>query len=184
MLPGFLAEQSKHGPAWTSALLGFVPGARARSPQPQGCLQQADLQLYGTLSGNPDPDPVPGIAIEAAQWTQSDPRVLLAERLWSACMARSGYTYKTPAQAQQGSWPSQPSAAEIATAVADVRCKAQTDFVNTWLAVEAAYQQALISQNLTELARLQGNFGKLLQRAENVLRLPAGLILPLRRGRP
>ena len=170
VIPAFVAEQGKHGPAWTSALLGIVPGARPKAHAPPGCLQQADLELYGSLTGDPDPDPVPGIAVQAAQWTQSDPRVQFAEQAWSACMARAGYHYKTPAQAQQGSWPAQPSAAEIATALADVRCKAQTNFVNTWLAVEAAYQRALISQNLTELARLQAAFARLLQRAEAALR--------------
>ncbi|MGO9160371.1 MAG: hypothetical protein ACLP7J_06585, partial [Streptosporangiaceae bacterium] len=177
-IAAFGAEQSTHGPAWTSALLGFVPGARATSPQPEGCLQEADLELYGRLSGDPDPDPVPAIAIEAAQWTQSDPRILLLERAWSACMTRSGFSCKSPAAAQDGNWPATPTAAEIATAMADVRCTTRVNFVNTWLTVEAAYQQALISQNLTELARLQASFGRLLQRAETVLRGPAALTLP------
>jgi hypothetical protein len=173
VLPGFVGEQGKHGTAWTSALLGFVPGARANAPQREGCLQAADSELYGTLSGDPDPDPVPQIAIQAAQWTQSDPRVLAVQRAWSACMARSGHAYKSPAQAQSASWPSTPTPAEIATAVADVACKTQANLVNTWLTVEAAYQQALISQNLTSLAQLQTHFGALLRRAENLLRQPA-----------
>jgi hypothetical protein len=179
VLPAFLGQQSKHGQAWTSALLGFVPGSRPVSRQPEGCLQESDLELYGKLSGNPNPDPVPGIAFEAASWTQSDPRIQLADRLWSACMARKGYTYKSPQQAEYATWPSEPTSAEIATAVADVRCKTQTNFVNTWLTVEAAYQSVLISQNLTELARLQTNFGKLLDRADAALRLPFSALLPL-----
>ncbi|MGO9082380.1 MAG: hypothetical protein ACLQDY_25690, partial [Streptosporangiaceae bacterium] len=60
----------------------------------------------------------------------------------------------------------------------------RVNFVNTWLTVEAAYQQALISQNLTELARLQASFGRLLQRAETVLRGPAALTLPSAPGQP
>jgi hypothetical protein len=47
-----------------------------------------------------------------------------------------------------------------------VTCKAQTNLTNTWLTVEAAYQLALISQNLTALAQLQTSFQSLLQRAE------------------
>ncbi len=172
-LPAFVGEQNKHGPAWTSALLGFVPGARANAPPREGCLQAANLGLYGKLSGDPNPDPVPGIAIQSAQWTQSDPHVLAVQRAWSACMARSGLTYKTPQQIANRSWPSTPTPAEIAAAVADVRCKLRTNLVNTWLTVEAAYQQALISQNAASLARLQSNFGALLRRAEQLLRLPA-----------
>ncbi len=183
-LPAFLTEQHKHGPAWTSALLGFVPGARANAPQREGCLQAADTELYGKIGGNPDPDPVPGIAIQSAQWTQTDPRILAVERAWSACMARGGLSYKTPADAEGRNWPSAPTPAEIAVAVADVRCKTQTNLVHTWLAVEAAYQAALIGQNLTALAQLQTAFWALQRRAELLLQLPsfAG-ILRISRGR-
>ena len=182
-IPAFVGEQKKHGQAWTSALLGFIPGARADAPQREGCLQAADSELYGRLSGNPNPDPVPGIAIQSAQWTQSDPRVLAVQRAWSACMARSGLAYKSPAQAEERNWPSTPTPAEIAAAVADVRCKTQTNLVNTWLTVEAAYQQSLIGQNVTSLSRLQANFGALLRRAEQLLQLPAAGILRVSRGR-
>jgi hypothetical protein len=182
-LPGFVGQQAKHGAAWTSALLGFIPGARARAPQHEGCLQASDTDLYGSLSGNPDPDPVPAIAIESAQWTQSDPRILAVQRAWSACMARSGLTYKSPAQAADHNWPSTPTPAEIAAAVADVRCKAETNFVNTWLTVEAAYQQALISLNLTSLSRLQASFDALLRRAEVLLQFPGAGILHVSQGR-
>ena len=51
------------------------------------------------------------------------------------------------------------------TAIADVTCKTQTNLLNTWLAVQAAYQQALIGQNLATLAQLQANFAPLLRRA-------------------
>jgi hypothetical protein len=181
-LPGFVSEQRKHGPAWTSALLGFVPGARVSAPQREGCLQAADTELYGKLGGNPSPDPVPGIAFESVQWTQSDPRILAVERAWSACMARGGLAYKSPAQAEDRNWPSTPTPAEIAAAVADVRCKTQANLVNTWLSVEAAYQQALISQNLTSLSQLQASFGALQRRAVQLLELPAAGILGISQG--
>jgi len=184
VIPASVGVQNKHGTAWTSALLGFVPGARANAPQHQGCLQAANTELYGKISGNPDPDPVPQITIQAAQWTQSDPRILAVQRAWSACMARSGLAYKTPAQAEEHDWPSTPTPAEITTAVADVRCKTRTNLVNTWLTVEAAYQQALIGQNLTSLSRLQTSFGALQRRAEALLQLPAATgILRISRGR-
>lgn len=179
-LPGFVSQQSKHGTLWTSALLGFVPGARARAPHREGCLQAAYLELYGTLNGNPNPDPVPGIAIQSAQWTQSDPRVLAVQRAWSACMARHGLTYTSPAQAARSparspgrGWPRTPTPAEISTAVADVMCKTQTNLVNIWLSVEAAYQQALVGQNASSLAQLQASFGGLQRRAEAALQAPA-----------
>jgi hypothetical protein len=139
----------------------------------------ANAELYGPINGNPDPDPVPGLAGQAAQWTQSDSRVLAVERKWSRCMAHRGYRDNTPGQAQQHNWPTTPTPIEIATADADVACKVATNLVNTWLTVEAAYQQALITQNLTALSRLQANFGALLRRAEDLLQVPA---VPISRG--
>ena len=53
-------------------------------------------------------------------------------------------------------------------------CKTQTNLLNTWLAVEAAYQQALIGQNLAALSQLQANFTPLLRRASADLAAPAG----------
>jgi hypothetical protein len=109
------------------------------------------------------------IATQASQWAQTDPRVLAVERAWSRCMAQRGYGFGTPQQAQQHNWPQTPTIGEVATAVADLSCKAKTNLPNTWLTVEAAYQQALIAQNLAALSQLQANFGALIQRAEALL---------------
>ena len=177
--PGFIQEMQQHGTAWTSALLGFVPGARASAPPGQGCYQVASAELYGPINGNPNPDPLPGLAVQAAQWTQSDSGVLAVERNWSRCMAHRGYSEKTPGQAQQRNWPTTPTPIEIATADADVACKVATNLANTWLTVEAAYQQALVTQNLTALSQLQTNFGAMLRRAEDLLQVPA---VPISRG--
>jgi hypothetical protein len=165
----FAGALTNHGPAYTTALFGFGPGGGAGPSRQMGCFQQAASEIYGRLGGNPDPDPVPGIAAQASQWAQNDPRVLAAERAWSRCMARRGYSYRTPLQAQQHGWPSAPTTGEVATAVADVSCKTRTNLPNTWLTVEAAYQSALVAQNLTVLSQLQANFQGLLQRAEGML---------------
>jgi hypothetical protein len=167
---GFIGGQvfggavKNHGIAYTEALFGFGPG-----PHGPGCFQQATSEVYGKLGGNPNPDPVPAIAAQASQWAQTDPRVLAVERAWSRCMTEHGYGFRTPQEAQQHGWPSKPSLGEVATAIADVSCKAKTDLPNTWLTVEAAYQQALIGQNLSALSELQKSFGTLLQRAEAIL---------------
>jgi hypothetical protein len=70
-------------------------------------------------------------------------------------------------------WRSPPNKAEIATAVADVTCKTQTNLLNTWLAVEAAYQQALIGRDLAALSQLQTSFAPMLRRANAALAAPA-----------
>jgi hypothetical protein len=163
------------GKAYTEALYGFSPGG---GPAPAGhvsCLQQAAQQVYGPLTGRPVPDPVPQIAQQAIGFTQTDPRIRAADRAWSACMARRYYRYSSPSQAEGHRWPSPPAKPEIATAVADVTCKTQTNLRNTWLTVEAAYQQALIGRNLAALSQLQANFAPLLRRAAAALATPAGL---------
>lgn len=176
---GDLAQQPR---AWTVALLGFAPGARIGSDQSEGCLQLAGTLLYG--KGSRLSDPVPLIAVQASQWTQSDPRVLAVDAAWSRCMAARGYKYSNPQQAADAHWPGTPTPGETATAVADVTCKQQVNLVNTWLTVEAAYQAVLIGKNLATLSQLQSSFGKILQRAENLLTIP-GLpaVRPLQPGR-
>jgi hypothetical protein len=158
-------------PAYAEALYGFSPrgGAVGRRP----CLQQASQAVYGPLNGEPVPDPVPRIAVQAVSFTRTDPRILAAGRAWAKCMARHFYRYTSPARAESRPWPSAPDKAEIATAVADVLCKTRVNYVNTWLTVEAAYQQALIRQNLAALAQLQANFAPLLRRAQAALTAPA-----------
>ena len=49
------------------------------------------------------------------------------------------------------------------------------NLTNTWLTVEAAYQTALIGQNIATLANLQASFQGALNRVEALLASPAGL---------
>ncbi|HEV2373892.1 MAG TPA: hypothetical protein VGS19_17175 [Streptosporangiaceae bacterium] len=168
---GLFAEALKAGKAYTEALFGFGPGGLGPGGH-AGCYQQASQQVYGPLTGSPDPDPVPQIAQQALGFTRTDPRVRTADQVWSRCMARRYYRYATPGQAEDRGWPSPPTKAEITTAVADVTCKTQANLPNTWLTVEAAYQRALIGQNLAALSELQTNFAPLLRRAETALAAP------------
>jgi hypothetical protein len=162
-------QSLKAGRAYAEALFGFGPGTGSGPGGHLGCLQQASKQVYGALFGEPVPDPVPQIAEQAASYTQTDPRIHAVNRAWSACMARHFYHYASPSQVEGHRWKTPPDKAEIATAVADVTCKATTNLLNTWLAVEAAYQQALIGQNLATLSQLQANFAPLLRRANAAL---------------
>jgi hypothetical protein len=162
-------QSLKAGRAYAEALFGFGPGTGTGPGGHLGCLQQASKEVYGAQVGEPVPDPVPQIAEQAASFTQTDPRIRAVFRAWSACMARHFYHYASPSQVEEHHWRTPPNKAEIATAVADVTCKAQTNLLNTWLAVEAAYQQALIGQNLATLSQLQANFAPLQRRADAAL---------------
>jgi len=172
--PVGFGQALKAGRAYAEALYGFGPGSGIGPGGHLGCLQQASKVVYGPIAGEPAPDPISQIAAQAVSFTQSDARIHAVDRAWSSCMARHFYHYATPQQVEGRRWRSPPNRAEIATAVADVACKTQTNLLNTWLAVEAAYQQALIGQNLAALSQLQANFTPLLRRASADLAAPAG----------
>lgn len=176
-LPIFAAEQRKHGTAWASALVGEVPGMRPGTP-PLGCMRAANTLLFGNFNGNLLGGTAP-INFNAIKWTDSDPRVVAAQRTWSACMARHGLSYPTMSDLIRRAWPDPPTPAEITTAVTEVRCNHQANLANTYLTVEAAYQRALIGQNQPDLQQMQANFATLQQRAEQVLQLPATDVLRL-----
>jgi hypothetical protein len=160
-----------HQQAWLSALLGIGIRARRGAVLPPGCLRVVAGELYRAGgNGFAGGEPVLTLAFQALQWTQTDSRIRAADRLWSRCMARRGFSYPSPAAAAGHHWPKSPSTAEIATASADVSCKMQANLPNTWLAVEAAYQQALITANLATLSQLQARFRALLNRAESLIR--------------
>jgi hypothetical protein len=165
---GDLARQQR---PWTIALLGFAPGARVGPVRQPGCLQQAESELYGARGALADP--VPAIAVQASTWTQSDPRIQALDARWSRCLAARGFRYGNPEQPADAHWPARPApdSAEIRTAEADVACKEQVNFAHTWLAVEAAYQSALIEQDLSTLSALQASFRTMLARAERLLGL-------------
>jgi hypothetical protein len=161
-----MQDMRNHSHAWIGALLGIFPGARVRARPRPGCLATAEIQLSRT---HPTDNPLLELASQAGMWTRGDPRILAVQRLWSACMAARGYHYQSVIQPEQRGWPRPPNRAEIATAVADVSCKIRVNLPNTWLAVEAAYQRALIAANLGQLSQLQTSFNAILQRAETLL---------------
>lgn len=161
-------SQLRQEAALAVALLGFAPGVRIAPIHEEGCLQLANGEIYGRGISQVG-DPVPAIAQQAGMWTQSDPRVVAVDAAWSRCMAQRGYHYTSPQQPADHNWPSKPTKKEAATAVADVACKQQTNLTNTWLTVEAAYQTALIGENIGTLASLQSSFQKALNHVETLL---------------
>jgi hypothetical protein len=170
----------KQHPALAVALLGFAPGVAIGPVRQEGCLNLANNEIFRPGS-NQLGDPVPDIAQQATLWTQTDPRVLAVNAAWSRCMRQRGYHYASPQQPADHNWPATPTAAETATAVADVTCKQHVNLTNTWLTVEAAYQTALIGQNLSTLANLQASFQSALERVEALLARSAGPALQVPR---
>jgi hypothetical protein len=96
-----------------------------------------------------------------------DPDLKQAQKAWSACMARNGYTTPDPdnlalqelvalgLRGGPGGPSPSPSAgqnqAQIATAVADANCTDSTDLAGIYFAIQASYEQQFVSANQQQL---------------------------------
>jgi hypothetical protein len=94
------------------------------------------------------------LANQADAKARSDQRTLDLWGKWSACMRKSGYDYRGPWDANNDpTWTASdvPSQREIATAVADLRCRNSMNFAGVSDAIETAYQNQVIEQNAEAL---------------------------------
>ena len=97
-----------------------------------------------------------------------DPDLKQAQKAWSACMAKNGYTAPDPdnlalqqltALGLRGVGPGGPSPspyagqnqAQIATAVADANCTDATDLAGIYFAIQDGYEQQFVSANQQQL---------------------------------
>lgn len=152
------------------ALLGFVPGKQTPPSDPQGggCsktafdkLNQGRPAFDGTLVGQ--------LQDSASSKAGADSRVLAVYSAWSACMKQSGFTYANPQAAANFTWPGkQAGSLEQSTAVADERCRQQTNLIGVWVAVLSGYEQELINGNATKLAGVKTAINYELQHAASV----------------
>ncbi|MFE6746204.1 hypothetical protein ACFVGM_10155 [Kitasatospora purpeofusca] len=119
-----------------------------------GCIADAQRQLTARGGTGRDSDVAVGVNYEGFERSRQDPRVGAVFQDWSRCMAERGYSYGTPGDAlKDPRWgnTATPSAEEIATATADVECKARVNVVGVWFTVESAYEQELIRLKQPEL---------------------------------
>lgn len=135
-----------------------------------GCVGDARRLVAG---GGPTVDPSLAERLSGDSWlrSNSDSRVLAAFDTWSSCMADSGYRYRTPMDANNDDrWAADPSSkAEIAVALADVRCKKQTNLTGIRLAVDSAYERAAILAHAQELRSLKEGQQRQVRNAVQVL---------------
>ncbi|MFD4668889.1 hypothetical protein ACFWNN_04090 [Lentzea sp. NPDC058450] len=113
-----------------------------------GCLGQARREME---RGVPEAIPAAeliGLDQQMFEQAQQDDRVRQAMTAWRTCMAESGYDYTDVWAANNDiRWEAEtPSQVEIDTARTDVACRKRTKLVDTWLAVETAYQQRAIAE--------------------------------------
>jgi len=133
-----------------------------------GCSGWADRTLR---AGAPDVDDIAVLndANASVYDSKKDSRVQAAFHAWSTCMADQGYHYDDPWQPNNKEWPEPPDDEEIATAVADVTCKQQTNLVGIWLAVETAYENRAIEQHAEQLRQVKDLLDAELRNANDVL---------------
>lgn len=121
-----------------------------------GCVGQATSQLPPRA----DNTLVTTLITTATQNALVDSRVVKVFAAWSTCMAAQGFHYKTPWDANNNpDWNPDahptPTAAEIATAVADVNCRQQNNVVPVWSGVEIDLENKEIDQNAQQLDSTQ-----------------------------
>jgi hypothetical protein len=124
-----------------------------------GCTGEARRRLAeGTAEGQDEhlPDK---LSLANFARTRADSRVRDANGKWSACMRQAGYDYPDPMKAIGDPAFQTPAASqrEIGVAVADVRCKKATNFINVIASVETAYQQRAVQANADALAVIKRN---------------------------
>lgn len=115
---------------------------------------------------------------EAQHLAEADPRIDDVVAAWSACMAGKGYAYAHPldpgaAFAVEGATTADPlpplDDVEIATGLADVACKTEVGFADTWYAVLAEHQQALVDTHQAEIQAGLDWYAAMHARAQAVL---------------
>jgi hypothetical protein len=164
-----------------SALLGIdtTPDPASPSPAEQAAasscittqqnlanpIEDGPLAVIGTVSND--------IAADVAQ----DPAVKAATRAWLACMAKNGYSFPDPqdvySREQGAMYPNQSpreintetvntgalppvsasaNQAQLAVAVIDADCTQSSDLAGIYFAVQASYEQQLVTANQQALA--------------------------------
>jgi len=140
-------------PAEQAALTGQGGTKTAGKPGPTGgCADVASRALSARSPAGANTDLPQVLSAQSLTQSRQDPRVQAVTRQWAACMKARGYRYATPFEpAGDPRFRGPLTAAETATAKADVACKQQTNLVGVWFAVESALQRTLIDRDATAL---------------------------------
>ncbi|SMC48600.1 hypothetical protein [Lentzea albidocapillata] len=121
-----------------------------------GCLGQARRELERGVPAAIPAEELIRLDQEMFEQAQRDDRVRQAMANWRKCMADSGYNYTDVWAANNDiRWDSEtPLQVEIDTAKTDVTCRQRTKLVDTWLAVETAYQRRAITERAAQFDAL------------------------------
>ncbi|ARF73644.1 hypothetical protein ACIOD0_09460 [Kitasatospora albolonga] len=158
------SDNSKFGPGGQTVNGEKVPD--------HGCFGEANKALTGSAGrGVDDTEIAVDANIDSVFKAAEAPQVTAVFKKWSACMAEEGYTYATPLESlDDEAWSGNVTAsqAEIAVAVADVRCKERHNVVGVWNAVDVAYQKQYIEAKPEAFAEVRNAIASWMDRAADV----------------
>jgi hypothetical protein len=144
-------------PALLAVLTGGGPPAVHGRPVPAGgCVEQARVRLRAGAAAVPDDLLAQRLSLASFGQSRQDAQVRAVAGQWSGCMRARGYTYPGPLDPPADRRFHGPvTAAEIATATADIACKRQTNLVGVWSAVESRYQHLHVAAHQAPLERIR-----------------------------
>jgi hypothetical protein len=153
-----LFGQGAHAPSWSGRVTpawltgipttGAIPVGVDQAAVPKGgCHAGAVAELGGDR-----PVAARAIAEQARSLAIKDPRWVAAREAWTTCMKDRGYPYAAPMDAVDAfaNGRGRPTRKEIATAVADVRCKRSTREIDTIVGLLRAYESEAIAAHAVD----------------------------------
>ncbi|MCF2531251.1 hypothetical protein [Yinghuangia soli] len=162
-------------PGAQQVFTGSVQTYQGQAVPPGGCSAEANTALTGRAEVQPFSldSPLDDLAgLSSATEEPTDPRVIAANKAWSACMKKAGYSYADPWAAnnderlQQGDTA---GAEEIAVASADVACRTKTDLTTIWHSVTYENQEKVVRENAELLAKVRADIDACQRKAAEVL---------------
>jgi len=138
---------------------------------PHGCQAEAMTRLYGGLQQlaiyREDDLFIQTVASKAQAMAATDPAVLAVEQAWSDCMHKHGYEYRIPGDPQFADWPEpRPTTSETDTAVADMTCRQQVEYLRVLAAAEGRAQLELINADGATLNEILARRNAVVSNAE------------------
>jgi hypothetical protein len=137
----------------------------------EGCFGVSDQALNGGESV--DSTVIQDLASEAYAVARSSEDVVAATERWRECMEARGYAAAPTVAEFEGdpSWSerSKPTAEEVQAALADVECKNEAQYVDTFYEAEWREQLSLIEDNSEAFDTYRGKLDRLLERAADIV---------------
>ncbi|MEV4113155.1 hypothetical protein [Nonomuraea sp. NPDC049695] len=166
---------AKPSPEEVSVYLGKGQQVYRGAQVPEGgCLGEARRAVLNG-AGTEDEWVVTQLRGQASEQAEKDARVVGATQRWSACMARSGYSYKDPGAAwEDPRWSDRRNGGpltseEKAVATADMNCKLETNYLGARYVADKDAQNTLIAANVGRLNKFKTDNGIKLKNAQKIL---------------